>query len=298
MSETAIAVRDLHKSFDGTTVLDGIDLDIHDGEVTLLLGENGSGKTVFLSCLAGGLHPTAERIDVFSDSPKNARSNLSFMLQGGLLLTDLSGRENAKLYADFHPHATDGWEDIADRLGITDDLDEPVANYSGGMVRKLELAITLGVNVPLYLLDEPTAELDLSAIDRVHALIEERRQAGQTVVLSSHTPSDILIADRIVFIREGSIVTTGDPEDLRASVPNVALARTREDAEALREYVIDHRLFESAEGRRGFIHPENEQSLLPEETEISEATWTDLFNYYAYIEQPIENRVQSVPRKD
>lgn len=298
MTETAIAVRGLVKSFAGLTVLDSIDLDIHAGEVTLLLGENGSGKTVFLSCLAGGLHPTAGLTEVFGDSSKNARSNLSFMLQGGLLVTDLSGRENARFYADLHPHATDEWAEIAARLGIADDLDAPVANYSGGMVRKLEFAIALGADVPLYLLDEPTAALDLSAIDRVHALIAERRQAGKTVVLSSHTPSDILIADRIVFLRDGGVVTSGPPETLRATVPPVVLARTRDVAEALREYVIDGRLFESNEGRRGFIHPGIEESVLPEKTQMSEATWTDLFNYYAHIDQPIENRVQSVPRAD
>ncbi len=295
-SENAIVVRDLRKSFGDATVLDGVDLDVHTGEVTLLMGENGSGKTILLSCLAGGLRPTGGTVELFGGSPSDARSRLSFMLQGGLTLSELTGRENARFYHDLHPRATDEWETIADRLGIAGDLDESVRDYSGGMVRKLELAITFGVDVPLYLLDEPTAELDLSAIDLVHALIEERRQAGRTIVLSSHTPADIQLADRIAFVRNGRISTVGEPDELLAKVPRVALARTRVQAEQLSEFVVEGRLFESSEGRRGFVRPDVEEENLPSEVSVSDPSWTDLFNCYAHVDELANRRSEPMRR--
>ncbi|MCO8244338.1 MULTISPECIES: ABC transporter ATP-binding protein [unclassified Haladaptatus] len=297
MTEAAISVRDLKKSFDGATVLDGIDLDIPAGEVTLLMGENGSGKTILLSCLADGLHPTSGSISVFGSSADDTRSNMSFMLQGGLLFSELSGRSNGEFYADLHPHGTDDWEKIAERFDIADSLDDPVNDYSGGMVRKLELAITFGVDVPLYLLDEPTAELDLSAIDLVHALIEERRRDGHTIVLSSHTPADIQIADRIAFVRDGKIAATGSPEDLLETVPRVALARTRTVAESLREYVVEDQMFQSHEGRRGFIDGEMDEATLPDDVSIAEPSWTDLFNYYAHIDESAVKHAEAVPQR-
>ncbi len=294
MSGHAISVRDLTKSFDGTTVLDGVDLDVHAGEVTLLMGENGSGKTILLSCIADGLHPTSGSVTVFGESPAEARSNQSFMLQGGLLFPDLSGRENGAFYTELHPRATDEWEAIAERFGIADSLDDPVSEYSGGMVRKLELAVTFGVDVPLYLLDEPTAELDLSAIDLVHALIEERRQEGKTIVLSSHMPADIQIAERIAFVRNGRIATTGAPEALLETVPRVALARTRTVAEELREFVVEDQLFLSHEGRRGFLRGDVTEDRLPAEVSLADPSWTDLFNYYATVEQSVRDRASSI----
>ncbi len=131
MSEHAISVRNLTKSFDGKTVLDGIDLDIPAGEVTLLMGENGSGKTILLSCLADGLHPTGGSISVFGSSADDARSNMSFMLQGGLLFSDLSGRANGEFYADLHPHGTDDWEEIAERFDIVGQPRRPCQRLLG-----------------------------------------------------------------------------------------------------------------------------------------------------------------------
>jgi len=288
-AEPALCVRGLSKAFDGTTVLDGVDLDVPAGEVTLLMGENGSGKTILLSCLADGLRPTGGSVSVFGSPPAEARSSLSFMLQGGLLFPDLTGRENAEFYADLHPRESD-WTPVAERFGIADDLDDPVKNYSGGMVRKLELAVALGVDVPLYLLDEPTAELDLSSIDLLHALIDEKRRDGATAVLSSHTPADVGIADRLAFVRDGAVVVTGPPEALLEKVPDVAFARTREVADGLREHLLEGQLFLSHEGRRGFVPPDTSPDVLPSDASLADPSWTDLFNYYTHLDLSVADR--------
>ena len=166
-SEPVVDARNVRKEFEGETVLDGVDLQVPENEITLLMGPNGAGKTILLSCLCGALTPTDGDIAVFGGAPKDARSQLNFMIQGGLALPDLTGRENLEFYADLHPRSTDDWRDIVDWLDLDREaLDQPVHEYSGGMTRKLELAVTLSVDVPLYLLDEPTAELDMTTIDR------------------------------------------------------------------------------------------------------------------------------------
>lgn len=296
--ETVIEARGIEKSFDGEAVLRGIDLDIRTDETTLLMGPNGSGKTILLSCLAGGLHPTGGEATVLGDSPAEARAKLSFMLQGGLALFGLTGQENIDFYTDLHPRTTDGWREITDRLELTDELDKRVRDYSGGMTRKLELAIALSVDVPLYLLDEPVAELDLTTIDRFHALIREKRDAGATVVISSHTPSDMEVADRIVFVRDGRVVAEGDPDELFDALAPVIRLAGRTNTESIRKQLLAGRFFEGDATRRGFladaVSPRSVEGS-NEGVEIVEPTWTDLFNYYVHVVPSLEKSQETGP---
>lgn len=293
-NKNIIEATGITKTFDGDTVLDKVDLDIRADETTLLMGPNGSGKTILLSCLAGGLHPSAGEISVFGKPPAAISAEMNFMLQGGLALPELSGRENIEFYAGLHPAATDRWREIVDRLELTGDLEKRVRDYSGGMVRKLELAITMSVDVPLYLFDEPAAELDLTTIDLFHALIRRERERGKTIVISSHTPADVEIADRIVFIRSGRVVADGDPDDLFAALPPV-VRTTGANIEGLREHVRAGRFFESDAGRRGFLLEGSSPKQIKTMGDgvLDEATWTDLFNYYVYI-APEETQTRTV----
>lgn len=295
-TETIIEATDLTKTFEGDTVLDGVDLDIRANETTLLMGPNGSGKTILLSCLAGGLHPSAGEITVLGDSPTAAGGEMNFMLQGGLAIPELSGQENIEFYTGLHPAGTDRWRELIDRFELTTELDKRVRDYSGGMIRKLELAITMSVDVPLYLFDEPAAELDLTTIDQFHALIRREREREKTIVISSHTPADVEIADRIVFIRDGRVVADGEPDALFTALPPVVQTMGAE-SEQLREHVRSGRLFESDAVRRGFLLEETTTEQIEavgEDVRIDEPTWTDLFNYYVYI-APDETPTRTVP---
>ena len=285
VTDPIIETSGVQKRFGDDRVLDGIDLNIRADETTVLMGPNGSGKTILLSCLAGGLHPSAGDITVLGKPPAEARTELNFMLQGGLALPELSGRENIEFYTNLHPKATDGWRDITDQVELTEDLDKRVRHYSGGMVRKLELAIAMSVDVPLYLLDEPVAELDLTTIDQFHALIRRERDHRKTVVISSHTPADMEIADRIVFVVGGRVVTDGNPGTLFDAIPPVITVAGRADVEKLREQIRAGRFFESDTTRRGFLAEEVNSTTTEERNDvrIEEPTWTDLFNYYVHI---------------
>jgi ABC-type multidrug transport system ATPase subunit len=283
--EVAVEARGLAKSFgDGPPVFEGVDLSFRRGETTLLMGPNGSGKTVLLSCLAGGLRPSAGSVSVLGDRPADARSRLVFMLQDGLAVDELSGRENAAFYRSLHPGATDRWREVVDRLEL-DALDRRVKDYSGGMRRKLELALTLSVDVPLYLLDEPTAALDPTTVERFHALLGELADAGRTIVATSHSPRDIRAADRLVFLSPTGVVADGTPDDLQAATPPVVVvADTVRNPP--RSVLRDGRLLDTDAGRRGFLAADADREAVVERDDVravESPTISDVFDYYVHL---------------
>jgi len=285
----AVRIRDLEKGFGDGAILDGVGFDVPAGGITLLMGPNGVGKTILLSCIAGGLHPDDGEVAVFGRSPEGARSALNFMLQDAMLVDELSGRENAAFFRDLHPRATDEWRTVLEELSFdVDALDREVGDYSGGMKRKLEIAITLSVDVPLFLLDEPTAALDMTTVDTLHSILADRQAAGDTVLMSSHLPVDAGLADRLVLLTEDGLVAQGTPEELLASVPRVVHIEGVDDS--VSEYVRDGRLFESDATRRGFLRENADPSAVEASSddpgtrvEVREPTYTDLFNYYVHV---------------
>jgi len=288
----AVAVRDLRKEFGDGPVLDGVDLTVPDGEITLLLGPNGVGKTILLSCIAGGLAADAGDVAVFGRPPDEAGDALSFALQGGMLVDELTGRENVAFFRDLHPRATDRWREILDELAFdADALDREVSDYSGGMRRKLELAIGLSVEVPLYLLDEPTAALDMTTVETLHSLLSERADDGDTVLLTSHLPVDADLADRIAVVTESGIVAQGPPAALLADVPQVV--RAEGVGAGLDEYVREGRLFETDRERRGFLRADVDPASVEAAVDgpgsdvgVTDPTVTDLFDYYVHVARP------------
>ncbi len=290
VAASLLEATELQKKFDDGPALDGIDLGVGRGEIVALLGPNGAGKSVLLSCLAGDTIPDDGRVQMFdqySASDRPARLQSSVLLQGRTADPDLTGRENIAFYGDLHPQWTDRWEDLVERFDLAADLDRPVAEYSGGMVRKLELIIALTPDVPLYLLDEPTAELDLSVMATVRDVLAEIRADGRTIVLASHAPQDAELAERIVFVARGNIVAEGSPESLRESVPPVVRAVSGTHIETV---LPEKRIFADGAERRGFLDGESgeqlpEHSVIESETSLEtvEPNYTDVFNYYAQV---------------
>jgi len=284
-SEPVVSLRDVSKGFGNGNVLTDIDFDVPDGEITLLMGPNGVGKTILLSCIAGGLYADSGEINVFGEPPEAVDESLSFMLQDAMLVDQLTGQENVSFFQSLHPRSTDRLETILRRLGFdTGELEREVGDYSGGMRRKLELAISLSVDVPLYLLDEPTATLDMTTVETVHSLLADRRDAGNTIILSSHLPTDAELADRIAVITENGVSTVGTPEKLMADVPPVVVVEGTAD---IATYIRNGRLFDGELYRRGFLRSNlNPDAVIKETSErvqIIQPSYTDLFNYYVHF---------------
>lgn len=290
----AIEATDVRKAYGETVVLDGVDLSVADDEILVLMGPNGAGKTTFLSCLAGSDAPTDGTIRAFGQPPAATDGEISLLLQETATIDTLTGRENIEFYSKTYPRFTDRWEEYVDMLGIRDALDRSVGDYSGGMKRKLELAIVLSTEAELYFLDEPTAGIDLSAVGKVHRAILDLHERGKAVLLASHRPLDFDIADRIAFLGDGRIQASGEPMALLDGLPTTVRLPGVRSAEA----ATDHLLASYYVGSevRGFVDGASTRDDVAgtvaatvddahgDRVVVVEPGFADAFNYYVAAE--------------
>ena len=229
MSEAAIEATDLVREFKkGPRAVDGIDLRVEPGEVYGFLGPNGAGKSTTVHMLTTLLPPTSgtARVaghDVVEDGSA-VRASIGAALQEAALDPFLTGREHMKLQTALHgmrgQEARERTEILLERVGLKQAADRRVGGYSGGMKRRLDLALALVHRPRILFLDEPTTGLDVqsrSALwDEVQRLAADR---GVTVFLTTQylEEADVL-ADRVGIIDRGSIVAEGTPEALKAEI--------------------------------------------------------------------------------
>lgn len=299
MSDVALRATGLRKAFGTDGVFEDVDLELRAGETLLLLGPNGVGKTVLLSCLAGSERASAGDVSVF-DTPvaEDCGNSYAILLQDSMAVDTLSGSENVAFYADLHPKFTDRWERYLDALELTEDLDRRVKHYSGGMRRKLELALVLSLDVPVYLLDEPTAGVDRSMVRRFHDLIHERQRDGASMVVTSHRAMDADLADRVAFMPDGGLSAIGTPEELMDEVPTVVRVTGLDLLDVAESHVLGNRVFPLGGEARGFLPPDTsldefrdrlaEAGHTDPALEAIEPTYTDLFNYYVHVRPTID----------
>ncbi|MFN8190071.1 MAG: ATP-binding cassette domain-containing protein [Nocardioidaceae bacterium] len=222
----AIQVAGLEHSFGDVTVLRGVDLEVPRGSIYALLGSNGAGKTTVIRILATLL--AADRgearvngFDVVSQGP-DVRA--SFSLTGQFAAVDevLTGRENLVLVARLRhlTHPKRVADDLLARFALTDAADRRVATYSGGMRRRLDIAMSLIGDPPVVLLDEPTTGLDPQARLEVWDTVKRLAADGTTVLLTTQTLDEAEhLADRIAILHEGRIVVDGTLAELTALLP-------------------------------------------------------------------------------
>jgi len=293
MSHTIIEAKNVEKEFGSDDqILKNVDLQVEENEILVLMGPNGVGKTVLLSCLAGGEVPSKGEVEVFGEPASPDRTDVSFLLQEAMGIDRMTGQENIDFYSRIHPNFTDRWMEYVDEFGIEAELDKLVKKYSAGMQRKVELSICLSIEEPVYLLDEPTAGLDLSVIQTLHSIVRDLQAKGKTFVIASHLPSDAEIADRIAFIPDGRVGATGTPEELLDSLPTVVRVDGRGTATKLGEYVVDGELFDDGGETRGFLREDASVEEVREafgedgdRVETVDPTYTDMFNYYVHLSE-------------
>lgn len=245
----------LRKQFADEPVLCGIDLAFEPGEITVLMGPNGDGKTVLLCCLGGGLRPTAGHALVEGRPAHAAGSRVSLLLQGSVGLPALTGPENARFYAALHPAASGNWRRLLDRFDM-EDSETLLKHCSAGMRRKVELAVALDPDVPAILLDEPTAALDLGSMHSLHRVLRDRRNDGAAVVMTSHAPLDVRLGDRLVFVHDGAVLADGRPGELMAGLPEVVRLEgaVHEAVSTIRPRLRAGHCYGSGSELRGFLH--------------------------------------------
>ena len=230
MTSSAISVSGLRKTYGDKVVLDGIDLDVAAGSVFSLLGPNGAGKTTTVNVLTTLLRADAGTVQVAGHDVATAtrRVRAAIGVTGQFAAVDdlLSGRENLRLVADLKHVRTGG--QVADRLlerfDLVESADKLAATYSGGMRRKLDLAMTLVGNPEIIFLDEPTTGLDPRSRRTMWSIVRELVADGTTIFLTTQYLEEAdQLADRIAVLNQGRLVARGTPAELKRQVPGAHL---------------------------------------------------------------------------
>ncbi|MDD5138697.1 MAG: ATP-binding cassette domain-containing protein [Verrucomicrobiales bacterium] len=221
-----LQVRGIRKSFGGQEVLKGVDLDVRPGEIFVIMGPSGSGKSVLLKHLIGLESPDAGEILINGESIEAAgiaaKYRMALVFQSGALLNSLTVGENVGLYLTEHRLKSPGEIDgiVAEKLeavGLKDAVDKMPGELSGGMKKRAAIARALVIEPQLILYDEPTSELDpLSSIIIAEEILELKQRIHVTSLIVSHDRDLAFgVADRIAFINEGRIVTVGTPDEVK-----------------------------------------------------------------------------------
>jgi len=224
----AVSCRDLRYRFGDTIAVDGIDLTVERGEVFGLLGPNGAGKTTTIRILNTLLPPQEGTVEVFGldvrESAMDVRRLIGYVPQQLSIESALTGRENvawfARLFDVPRRERAERVDDALEIMGLGDAADRLAGTYSGGMIRRLELAQALVNRPSLLVLDEPTVGLDPIARDGVWQRVEEMREAsGMTVLLTTHYMLEAdALCDRIALMHLGRIRAEGSPAELKAAL--------------------------------------------------------------------------------
>jgi ABC-2 type transport system ATP-binding protein len=209
----------LTKTYGTLAALNDCSLTVDAGEVYGLLGPNGAGKTTLIRLLLGYLRPTSGRAIVGDfDCERQSvavRRLVAYLPAEASMFPQMSGRDALRFFAEIRPGS-----DVRRSLALADrlelDLSRRVSFMSTGMKQKLALATTMAAQTPIYILDEPTSNLDPTVRSTVLALVAEARAAGKTVLFSSHVLSEVEeVCDRVVILRAGRLVHTQAMRELR-----------------------------------------------------------------------------------
>jgi ABC-2 type transport system ATP-binding protein len=236
---TAIAVRELRKSYGSLEAVRGIDFHVERGEVFGLLGPNGAGKTTTVEILEGYRKRDGGEVEVLGSDPAGAggdwRERIGIVLQSSAMYQTLTVDEMLRLFAGYYREPRPVGE-VAELVGLNEKLDERVRRLSGGQRRRLDLGLALIGDPELIFLDEPTTGFDPRARRQAWETIRSLRGLGKTILLTTHYLDEAeQLADRVAVLAQGQIVASGTPAELTGAVAATEI-RYRENG---REVVLE-----------------------------------------------------------
>ena len=226
MLNSSIQVNGLQKSYKELHVLKGVDFEVQKGSIFALLGSNGAGKTTIVKILTtllkqDGGTAAVNGFDVAA-KPNDVRQSISLTGQFAAVDEVLTGRENLIMIARLRHLENPGQiaDELLNRFGLIDAADRRVSTYSGGMRRRLDIAMSLVGKPPVIFLDEPTTGLDPEARLEVWKTVKELANNGTTVFLTTQYLDEAeQLADRIAILHEGKIIANGTLADLKKLFP-------------------------------------------------------------------------------
>jgi ABC-2 type transport system ATP-binding protein len=219
LASGVIRTESLTKHYGKVVGVEGLALEVQEGEVFGFLGPNGAGKTTTIRCLMGLLRPTAGRATVLGlDSWRQSvavKEKVGYLPGDAALYGRLTGEATIRFIAGFDGHGRKEGLELASRLALG--LDRRVSGYSKGMKQKLAIVLALMKKPPVLIMDEPTNALDPLTQHVLYEILNEYREAGTTILFSSHNLPEVeRICDRVGIIRDGQLVGTERMEELRS----------------------------------------------------------------------------------
>jgi ABC-2 type transport system ATP-binding protein len=220
----AIEIRGLARHYGEVRAVDGLSLEVPEGELFGLLGPNGSGKTTTINVLCGLLKPTAGTAFVggyeVGKGDGRVKELIGVCPQEPAVYSFLTGRENIELFGKLHSMPREELRRKAElflqRLGLAEDADRRVGKYSGGMQRRISLIMAIIHDPSIAFLDEPTAAMDPQSRHVVWDFIRELKTQGRTVVLTTHYMEEAEeLCDRVGIIDRGRLIALGSPRELK-----------------------------------------------------------------------------------
>jgi ABC-2 type transport system ATP-binding protein len=226
MKNQAIQVKGLHKSYQQHHVLKGVDLEVEKGHIFALLGSNGAGKTTIIRILTTLLRHDGGTVMVngfdVTAKPDSVRQSISLTGQFTAVDEILTGRENMIMIARLRhlKNPRQVADELMNRFGLIEAADRAVSTYSGGMRRRLDIAMSLIGKSQIIFLDEPTTGLDPEARIEVWKLVKEIAGSGATVFLTTQYLDEVeQLADQIAILHEGKIIANGSLAELKKLFP-------------------------------------------------------------------------------
>ena len=270
-----LALQGVVKRFGDRVAVDNVSFTVQEGEVYGLLGPNGAGKTTLMSIIAGIIKPTSGEVKVFGSSPLNpdTRRLIGFCPQEPVVYENMSGYENMMFYAGLHglkgSEAKRRVSELLEFVGLTEYAKRPVKEYSGGMKKRLNLAVALVGDPKLILLDEPTTGMDPNIRREVWDAIKRLKEEGRTVILATHYMEEAdALSDRVAIMDRGRVIVEGRPDELKKiygpkAVVALELAQVKSELlERLKGYAVEGKIV--VEGCTVRIHVEDPDRAAPE----------------------------------
>ncbi|MFT9313603.1 ABC transporter ATP-binding protein [Leuconostoc pseudomesenteroides] len=215
--EKVIELKNVDKHFGTNHVLNKISLTINSGQLVGLIGPSGAGKSTLIAAMLGMLRLDGGQVRLLnSDMPnRSALQNIGYMAQNDALYGNLTGLENLSFFGKImglsRSVLTDKIHLVSQTVDLQDHLDLRVSQYSGGMKRRLSLAIALLSDAPLLILDEPTVGIDPELRIKIWQELDKLHQQGKTVLITTHVMSEIETVDRLLMLRDGHIIADNTP---------------------------------------------------------------------------------------
>jgi len=221
MNNTVVALNNIVMKFGKQTVLRNVNFQIPQGRIIGLIGPSGAGKSTIIKIILGMEVPDSGQTTIFNQTMPNRKllGRIGYMAQSDALYEQLTGRENLQFYADMKGItgrlAKEQIKHVSQVVDLTNDLDKRASGYSGGMKRRLSLAIALLGSNDILILDEPTVGVDPALRRKIWWELQNLRNQGKTILVTTHVMDEAELTDDVALLLGGQIIAYNDPYSLK-----------------------------------------------------------------------------------